>query len=79
MTLKRVVFRFPPEQTEALDRLTERYFDETKVSLSRASVARVLMGEALAHAEHRKATEVLPHEAVARAVVRRMASKGKTP
>jgi hypothetical protein len=77
MTLKRVVFRFPPEQTEALDRLRERYFDETRVRLSRASVARVLMGKALEGVDRRKASEVLSEEAVARFLVRSVVAKGR--
>jgi hypothetical protein len=77
MTLKRVVLRFPSGQTEALDRLRERYFDETKIRLSRASVARVLMEKALADVDRRKAREVLSQEAVDRAVVRCVAAEGR--
>jgi hypothetical protein len=78
MALKRVVLRFPPSEIEALDGLKERYFQETTVRLSRASVARVLMGEALAAAAHRRATEVLPAVAVARTVVRGVVARGRT-
>jgi hypothetical protein len=77
-TKERVVFRLEPEQRAGLDRLRERYFDETKVSLSRASVARVLVSQGLVGAEQRKATEVLPDEAVVRAVVRAVGVRRRT-
>ncbi len=71
MTLARVVFRLPHLDREALDDLRRRYFDETGTRLSRASVARVLLSQAIAKAVHRRATDVLPSAAVARAVVRK--------
>jgi hypothetical protein len=77
MKLARVVIRLFPVDRAAIDRLRDRYFEETRDRLSRAAVARALVGQALAGADRRRATEVLPDAAVARAVVRRAAAEGR--
>ncbi len=76
MKLARVVFRIPVANRDAIDRLCDRYFDETHTRVSRAAVARILLDQALAGADRRKATEVLPDAAVARAVVRKVVAEG---
>jgi hypothetical protein len=55
----RVVVRFPIDERDALDRLRDRYFDDTGRGLSRASVVRVLVHRALDGADAQKAADVL--------------------
>jgi hypothetical protein len=70
MKLPRVVVRLPGDDKEALDRLRDRYFDETRRGISRAAVVRAILRRVLAGAGERRASEVLREPEVAAASLR---------
>jgi hypothetical protein len=70
MRLARVVVRLAEGDKEAIDRLRDRYFAETRQGLSRAAVLRAVVHRLLANADEQKATEVLRAPEVAASTIR---------
>jgi hypothetical protein len=75
----RVVVRFEVKDREALDRLRERYFAETKRGISRAAIVRTLVSMGLTGADLRNAAEVLPLSVLAAASMRACPPRSKRP
>ena len=76
-TLSRTVVRLPKGDKESLDRLRDRYFEETHRGISRAAVIRILVLRGLEGADERKATEVIPGHEIARTSPRNITPKPK--